>query len=184
MRKKEVQIAIEKTQLEMKSATRDRREEAVRNLQLDAENKSKNSKCEQLQIELDKLQSEKSLETKLDLLQADLNASKALVNQLTLIYTEQLRKSSQLQEKLEELQGNVNRLTMRVMQDELSQARGDYETERHRANLNERDATSAHTQAAKLRVQVAAQLSAKLGPLQNERSALKQQVNFLSVCTT
>ena len=179
-----MQLAKERTELEMESATRDRREEAVRNRQLDAEIKSKNRECEQLQIELEKsIQSEKLLQTKFDLLQADLNASKALVNQLTLNHAEQLRQSSQLQERAEESQGNVKGLTMRMMemQDMLTQARGDYEAERHRANLNERDATSAHTHVAELREQVA-QLSARLEPLQNERSALEQQVNFLSVC--
>ena len=189
MRKKdreleEQQLAKERIELEMESATKDRREEAVRNRQLDAEIKSKNRECEQMQIELEKsIQSEKLLQTKFDLLQADLNASKALVNQLTLNHAEQLRQTSQMQERADESHGNVKGLTMRMMemQDMLTQARGDYEAERHRANLNERDATSAHTQVAELREQVA-QLSARLEPLQNERFALEHQVNFLSVC--
>ena len=180
----ELQLAKERTEVELKTATRDRKEEAVRNRQLDAEAKSKNSECEQLEIELEKTrQGEKLLQTKLELLQVDLNASKALVNQFMLNHAEQLRQSSQLQERADESQGNVNGLLIRVidLQDMLIQARGDYEAERHRANLNERDATSAHTQAAELRDQVA-QLSARLELLQNERSALEHQFNFLSVC--
>ena len=42
-----------------------------------------------------------------------------------------------------------------TVQDTLMQARGDYEAERPPANLNELNATSAHTQAAELREQVA-----------------------------
>ena len=69
----ELQLAKERAELEMESATKERREEAVRNRQLDSEIKSKNRECEQLQIELEKsIQSEKLLQTKFDVLRADL----------------------------------------------------------------------------------------------------------------
>lgn len=179
----DLQLAKEKIEDDLETAKKERRDESVRNRQLVAELNSKTKECAQLQVELDKAnQSMASLQSKLDLVQADLNASKSLVNQLTFNQTEQLKANSKLQEAERESSANAQGLTRRLveLQDEIAQARHDYETECHRSQLREHDAIMAHTQVAEMREQVA-QLSSKLETLQNERPSLEHQANFLSV---